>query len=54
MKAAKYDRKGKTIWNLETGVVEGFKTINQAKRQSWAIQKELDHGLGRGSVRATG
>ena len=54
MKKAKYDRKRRSIKNLETGEVKWFDSINKAKRQSWAAQKDLDHGLGRGSVRATG
>jgi hypothetical protein len=51
MKKASWSRKGKTVINLVTGVVEEFKTINQAKKRSHQIQMEVDNGLGRGTVR---
>lgn len=51
MKDTIYTRKGKSIKNLETGKIEGFKSISQAKRKSRKLQLDLDKGLGRGSVK---
>ncbi len=50
MKPTQYIRTGKQVKNVITGVVEGFKTINEAKRLSWALQTTEDKGLGRGTV----
>lgn len=45
MVKTKYRRKGKTITNLETGKVETFQYVNQAKRRSRELQ---GNNLGRG------
>lgn len=45
-----YMRRDHIITNLTTGVVEQFKTANQAKRRSHEIQMDNDKHLGRGSV----
>jgi len=46
----KYERKRNKSKNLETGGVEVFKHINQAKRKSRELQLSTDGGLGRGSL----
>lgn len=46
---AKYERKGKTIKNIETGEVETFSSINKAKRRSRELQLS-NGGLGCGSL----
>ncbi len=52
MKKPDYTRKGKQIINLDTGVVEDFRTMNLAKKRSRQIQMDADKGcLGRGTVR---
>ena len=47
----KYERKGKNITTLETGVTDTHKTINAAKRESRRLQMAIDNGLGRGVLR---
>ncbi len=51
MKAPEYARKGKTIINLTTGVVEPYKSLNAARKASRHIQLAADNGLGRGTLR---
>ena len=51
MKQTTHTRKGKQIIDLTTGVVEDFKSVNQAKYRSRAIQMAADNALGRGTVR---
>ena len=46
----KFERKRNKIKNLETGDVEVFKHINQAKRKSREIQLSKNGALGRGSL----
>jgi len=47
---AHYERKGSRITNLDTGKVDQYGFINEAKRASRAIQN-ANGGLGRGSVK---
>jgi hypothetical protein len=51
MKPVQYIRKRKMVTNVQTGVVEQFKSVNGAKRHSRALQMKEDGSLGRGSVR---
>lgn len=51
MKPTQYIRKGKQVRNVITGVVEDFKSLNESKRRSHALQMKEDKGLGRGTVR---
>jgi len=46
----KYIRKGKNIKTIATGEVQGFKTINLAKKESRKLQMNEDGGLGRGAL----
>ncbi len=45
MKQTTHTRKGKQIIDLTTGVVEDFKSVNQAKYRSRAIQMAADNAL---------
>jgi len=47
---AHYERKGARITNTDTGKVDQYGFINEAKRASRAIQED-NGGLGRGSVK---
>lgn len=40
MKTPTHSRRGKQIIDLETGVVEDFKYVNEAKRRSRALKAE--------------
>ena len=51
MKETKYERKGMTIFNLETGEKKTFKSNNKAKQASHKIQMDADKALGRGTLR---
>ena len=53
MKEVTHTRRGKQIIDLTTGVVEDFKTINQAKKRSKAVQMAANktNALGRGTLR---
>lgn len=45
-----YTRKGKTLTNVNTKKNQTFEFINEAKRESRAIQ-QANGGLGRGAVK---
>jgi len=45
-----YTRRGKTLTNINTGKEQVFKFINEAKRESRAIQ-QANGGLGRGAIK---
>ncbi len=51
MKPLQYIRTEKQVKNVITGVIETFKSLNEAKRRSLALQMKEDKALGRGTVR---
>lgn len=50
MKELKYIRTGKTIKNIQDGTIQGFKSVNKAKKHSSKLQISEDGGLGMGSL----
>ena len=44
MKELKFERKGKTIRNIQTGEVKQFGSNNKAKRESRRLQSTLGDG----------
>jgi hypothetical protein len=47
----KWERNGRRILDLQTGDAEIYKTFNEAKRKSRALQMENTKALGRGDMR---
>lgn len=50
MKDTKYIRRNNIITEISTGMIQQFKSINQAKKASFDVQMKNDGALGRGSV----
>ena len=50
MKPTKYERKGKTIFDLENKTKKVYVYHNEAKRASLEIQMAADGALGRGTL----
>lgn len=50
-KKALYYRKGKQIMNAETGHIDTYPNVQEAKHVSAKLQRELDGHTGMGSVR---